>query len=739
MKRTKQILSVFLSFCMIISCMVGMSVTASATNYYYFWVGGIRVTSDNESNIDGEGKASFDSNTCILTLNNYSYEGNGTNQYYTNFYSAIDWGYTIPLTIVLNGDNNIKCTASNDYCSGITSWGGNIVIQGDGSLYCEGGTASAQSFGLYMDRSGYDLEINSNANATFKGGTGNYSWGLYLYGGNVNIENSTVQLIAGSASGNGYGALVDGDITVNNSEVTAKGAAQGDPDYSYGIYAYGLTVDDSTLTAEGYEASQSSTGIRVASNNLVVNSGEVTAIGGDSGASYGINADNPVTINGGEVYAAGETYAIKGTLVNSIDGSGWTDSAGTEGQAVIEVSTEGQTLEYKNVQFPGLTYSVTYRTNGGYGTAPVDETEYKYTEEVTVSGAGELTNTGYTFAGWNTKADGSGTAYAEGDTFAITEDITLYAQWTANQYTITFDTAGGTPIAPITQDYGTPVVAPAAPTRDGYTFNGWDKDIPATMPAYDMTITAAWTSITPKTYIPTYIPPTTTTTTTTDTTPDITKYTITGKQDELNESALAWDAIPNASAYALYIKVDGKYVFVQDLGNTTNVDVVLGTNGRYYVSTGGDYNIYEYDETTETFIRVGTLTASKIGNIVKANNVTNDFMVKIKDQNGNETTENNSYKVSVKVYYKPVLRLFTARKNGKSSITIKWDKVQGATKYRVYKYTGKGLKLITETTGRSVKINGTKSGVKYTYAVKALVDGKWTKVYPSDLASIVSK
>ena len=97
------------------------------------------------------------------------------------------------------------------------------------------------------------------------------------------------------------------------------------------------------------------------------------------------------------------------------------------------------------------------------------------------------TKEGYTFIGWY-----NGESEWDFET-PVTADLTLTAKWQLNRYTITFDTAGGSEVPSITQDYGTAIIAPANPTKTGYTFAGWDKTIPTTMPAENMTITARWT------------------------------------------------------------------------------------------------------------------------------------------------------------------------------------------------------------------------------------------------------
>ena len=122
-------------------------------------------------------------------------------------------------------------------------------------------------------------------------------------------------------------------------------------------------------------------------------------------------------------------------------------------------------------------YTITFDTNGGSEIAPITQ---DYGTEITAPD--NPTRKGYTFTGWDKEIPKTMPA----------ENITLKAQWEINQYTITFDTNGGSEIAPITQDYGTEITAPANPTRKGYTFKGWDKEIPKTMPAENITVKAQW-------------------------------------------------------------------------------------------------------------------------------------------------------------------------------------------------------------------------------------------------------
>lgn len=145
------------------------------------------------------------------------------------------------------------------------------------------------------------------------------------------------------------------------------------------------------------------------------------------------------------------------------------------------------------VQWTVPTYAVTLHPNGGTINSG-NVTGYTYGVGATLPTADDMTNTGHTFKGWydNENLTGSPVTAIGG---TGTGNKEYWAKWEINQYTITFDTNGGSEIAPITQDYGTAITAPADPTREGYTFMGWDREIPKTMPAENITLKARWKDI----------------------------------------------------------------------------------------------------------------------------------------------------------------------------------------------------------------------------------------------------
>ena len=124
-------------------------------------------------------------------------------------------------------------------------------------------------------------------------------------------------------------------------------------------------------------------------------------------------------------------------------------------------------------------YTITFDTDGGSAVAAMTQ---DYGTAVTAPAA--PAKTGYTFAGWKPALPAT----------MPLNGLAVKAKWTVNQYTITFNTDGGSEVAAMTQDYGTAVTAPENPTKTGYTFAGWDKTIPATMPANDVEINAKWTA-----------------------------------------------------------------------------------------------------------------------------------------------------------------------------------------------------------------------------------------------------
>ena len=189
---------------------------------------------------------------------------------------------------------------------------------------------------------------------------------------------------------------------------------------------------------------------------------------------------NGGTINNGNVTEY--TYGVGATLPTDVTRTGytfkgWYYNENLTGSPVTAIGdTETGNKEYW-AKWEINQYTVTVKPENG-------EADITITQDygTQIAAPADPTREGYTFIGWDTEIP----------TTMPAENMTITAKWKVNSYTITFDTAGGSEIAPITQDYGTAIVAPADPTREGYTFIGWDMEIPTTMPAENITVTAQW-------------------------------------------------------------------------------------------------------------------------------------------------------------------------------------------------------------------------------------------------------
>ena len=221
------------------------------------------------------------------------------------------------------------------------------------------------------------------------------------------------------------------------------------------LYAPGASVpaDVTELTAQWTAPTYA---VTLNTNGGTINSGNVT------GYTYGVGATLPAA---DDMTYTGHTF------------KGWYDNENLTGSPVTAIGgAETGNKEYW-AKWEINQYTITFDTNGGSEIAPITQ---DYGTEITAPD--NPTRKGYTFKGWDKEIPETMPA----------ENITVKAQWEINQYTITFDTNGGSEIAPITQDYGTAITAPDNPTRKGYTFKGWDKEIPKTMPAENITVKAQW-------------------------------------------------------------------------------------------------------------------------------------------------------------------------------------------------------------------------------------------------------
>ena len=251
--------------------------------------------------------------------------------------------------------------------------------------------------------------------------------------------------------------------TINSGNVTG---------YTYGVGATLPAADDMTYTGHTFKGWY---------DNENLTGSPVTAIGGaETGnkeywAKWEINQYTITfdTNGGSEIAPITQDYGTEITAPDNPTRKGYTFK-GWDKEIPKTMPAENMTVK---AQWEINKYTIAFDTNGGSEIAPITQ---DYGTEITAPN--NPTRKGYTFKGWDKEIPETMPA----------ENITVKAQWEINQYTITFDTNGGSEIAPITQDYGTEITTPDNPTRKGYTFKGWDKEIPETMPAENITVKAQW-------------------------------------------------------------------------------------------------------------------------------------------------------------------------------------------------------------------------------------------------------
>ena len=261
-----------------------------------------------------------------------------------------------------------------------------------------------------------------------------------------------------------------------------------------------LTLVDSKPNAVNKFSMAETTGLwqQDAAGTKVIKGGALTGgtgtgeAGNTCGGGIYVRKGGTLLMRGGNIVGC---TARQGGGVHVEDGGRFEMSAGTitgctagqeEGKTAngVFIAAGGRFTQSPGAQITGEVigaYTVAFLSDGE-NTAPP-----QIRANAPAARPADPTKEGHTFIGWY-----NGESEWNFET-PVTEKLTLTAKWQINRYTITFDTAGGSEVAPITQDYGTTITAPANPAKTGYTFAGWDKTIPTTMPAGDMTITARWT------------------------------------------------------------------------------------------------------------------------------------------------------------------------------------------------------------------------------------------------------
>ena len=271
----------------------------------------------------------------------------------------------------------------------------------------------------------------------------------------------------------------DGSLTLNSALTLGRYTQYGGGSVTMtdGLTAYDLTIDSGSLTVTGDP--QAITLANQALGDLQMGDG-VRLFTGSSAQDAAEAVIPQLSAEMQELY---QRYLADDNTLTNEEFAALNNALRERFNAIFRQLSDKTYVRITNA------WDVTYQPGtDGSGNAVTDIKFYN--DALALRGA-LFTRTGHTQVGWAT-VDGGEKVYGLDAVYTQNEALTLYPVWSTNKYTITFDAAGGSEIAPITQDYGTNIAAPADPTREGYTFIGWDREIPTTMPAENITLKARW-------------------------------------------------------------------------------------------------------------------------------------------------------------------------------------------------------------------------------------------------------
>ena len=361
---------------------------------------------------------------------------------------------------------NVTSIGSLFYYSNITS----VTVPWDSPITIDDDAFSDETFTKAT------LWIPGGTKATYEAANG---WKKFT---NMDFSSFVVKI-----TGSAHGTLEVGEISSTNNETATT------------LIDRGKNAVFTVTPATGYEASTFTVNGEAAAltdNSYTVEnlSADQTVVANFTAISYTIGYD----LAGGSVASANPTsYTIESSAITlnnptktGYTFAGWTGTGLAEPTTSVTIAAGSTGDRSYTATWTPTEYNITLTLDGGTAVNPTTYTILS--EDITLNNP---TKTGYTFKGW--KLNGVGEAQMTVTiTTGSTGDKAYTATWQVNQYTITFNSNGGSDVDPITQDYGTVITSPNNPTRTGYDFNGWNPAVPATMPAENMTVVAQWTKAT---------------------------------------------------------------------------------------------------------------------------------------------------------------------------------------------------------------------------------------------------